>query len=1343
MFIASISRQLVVGIALTIPLFSVPATAQQRLQLLRNGGFEEDELTLRGEPASSCGGYGNDQWYSMQDRFPDIWTWPGVYVPGVYSAGAQDEWPREEVALDDSQPRNGKYSLRIQGKRTRVQQSLAWHRLVDVYADVSGSNWRLTEHTDKLLIEDGLFADLTLGGWVRTSAIPEDARGTVTLALGRIGKGVFEMPKGSTDWTNFQVTLAAADQAKGVKKGAPGKALTVTLTYSSPSGTGQVWFDDLSLSLVERAGPNLMPNASFERAADGSRASPAGGRGAKASGARPLAADTPYPEGWSAPMKWLYLPPPTYYVWNNWQHFYSPCRGAPRVDRLVARGGSQSLRLDLLPGDEYALESSAITLNQTEARPIELIAWVRADRLRHLDFMLIDQDGRRAPTNPTLTYWCGQLSGTYDWVAVRRIFQGFEPIKSCRLRIGGRGFNGSTKADIGHWHAYNQVSTVWIDDLALREVSSTADELTRRGVKPPPPEAPKRAVRLASLELGERLFGENELTTRVQNDTGASASAAVEATLVTPSGKAQKARRGRTIKVGAGETAMATVPYSLTELSPSWRELGQLRVSLILNGDIAATETYRYGTWPVIANVRPSKAAVDETENPILVAINLGLARKTLAKVKSLSLRVVDRRTGKTALKTKIKDVPAAVASARITPEEKDRFYFYMPRVGLLDHRNLLLTELDISKLPTRPWDDPESDWVIRVSAGRVFTADSHPFARLTEFSETLEPVREVTVDPVGHFLRVNGKPFFIMAHSHANGAANGRAPKSRSVSFAPERAKVNAMNGLFRWAGLDDTAKAWEANLYVPMLMAIAPKADKVEESLEQLGEGKFTMAANMHHKPKPSTVAEVNANPGGLGIFVSMSEAIVADTPDLRAQAKFADALRKKLKRPLGIMDNHSQFYPWNAEEGGILDHLDLLFLEREEGSLFRPELSTRDWMKRSKTWMICDLPQTYENVPHARARYQALKNTLHGARGWFGIQGCADPSLYRLLGGELRHIFTYLSANEGGPEVMAPEGVTAKTWRKGKRVLVIAEQHNPVPRGNWEWQIGIGGRTSPAHTGASRHLVTPVKEGYAIHGYNDDVYREVADGDSVRQEVFIDPEKAPQGIFVIVPGNNDFSHIAYWGEFDWNDFHEKRVDVFLAGECYSMAAYGINWSRSKDPVFLKYQAARRFPASCFVRMGDLPKGGEWATLSVPLDKLGLAGRVVDGLLYMTSGSGVAWWGKSTLVRKDGRREVMIDGRIGRDSELFEAATVRLAGASQGRVRVVGENRFLRMADGAWTDDLKGEDLYDNFGNGWLGDGITYRSPVDTVPEALELSYTYDNSPRCVRVYEVLPEE
>ena len=366
-------------------------------------------------------------------------------------------------------------------------------------------------------------------------------------------------------------------------------------------------------------------------------------------------------------------------------------------------------------------------------------------------------------------------------------------------------------------------------------------------------------------------------------------------------------------------------------------------------------------------------------------------------------------------------------------------------------------------------------------------------------------------------------------------------------------------------------------------MLMFNAPGASNLATRLQELAAGKVTTWKAGGGGEAPCMLADLNNHPAALGFFVCMSEGIISDSPDLRAQEQFADALKKVATRPIGAMDNHSQFYPWN-DEGGYLDHIDMLFMEREEGNLWRPELSVREWMKRKKEWMLCDLPQTYENVPHERERWQALKNTMNGARGWFGIQGCADPSLYRGLGGELRYMFRYLSANEGDMAVQAPVGVNVKSWKKGDRVMVMAEQHNPVPRGQWEWKSGIGGRESPAHTGASRHLVTPVKEGYAIHGYNDDIYREVAAGDSIKQEVYVDTDKKPQAIFMIVPGNNDFNHIAYWGNFDWNDFHAKKADVSWpasATRWLRMASTGPAAPTIRSSWSISSSAASRLPA------------------------------------------------------------------------------------------------------------------------------------------------------------------
>ncbi|NQU12436.1 hypothetical protein HQ590_16695, partial [bacterium] len=423
------------------------------LQILRNGGFEEDELTYRAEPASSCGGEQNDQWFNQQDKFPDVWIWPGQCAPGRGTTGS--EWPRAEVTLDSAAPRTGVHALRLQGKTVRIEQNIPWNSIGDLYADLS----RYNDHTKDFVVEPQLFPDVVLDGWFKCQDVPADGAATVTLDVGGLIQTNLAVARGTADWAAFEVRIPAAALNQKAAKGQPGKLVKVALAYASPSGTGQVWFDDLRVTVADRAEPNLLPDPSFEREADSVKAPAATGPGAALTAAPRLPEAVPYPAGWSKPLKWLYLPQPTYYIWNSWQHFFTPGRGHPRLDRLVSRTGQSSLRLELLPGDEYALDSPVITLNQPAVRPIEVTAWVRGDRVRHFDLILLDDQGRRVPANTTLTFWGGQTGGTYDWVALRKVFQGFGPLKSCRLRIAGRGFNAQARADIGVYHAYNQVST--------------------------------------------------------------------------------------------------------------------------------------------------------------------------------------------------------------------------------------------------------------------------------------------------------------------------------------------------------------------------------------------------------------------------------------------------------------------------------------------------------------------------------------------------------------------------------------------------------------------------------------------------------------------------------------------------------------------------------------------------------------------------------------------------------------------------------------------------------------------------------------------------------------------
>ena len=261
---------------------AVAAYGAGPLPILRNGGFEEDEMSFRGEPASSCGGASNDQWFDMQDRFPEIWIWPGKCAPNGYGMASQSEWPLDDVMMDPTAPHSGKFALRLKGKAVSINQTMHWNSLTDIYGDVAKG----ADHTASFLVRDGLCKDLVLEGWVKCQDVPANASGSVSIALSGAATPVFNVPKGTVEWTKFQIALPATEQVKALKQTNPGGTLAVTLNYASPDGTGQVWFDDFSLTVAERTEPNLLPDPSFEKVGDGAKAPPGTGRGSNASGAK-------------------------------------------------------------------------------------------------------------------------------------------------------------------------------------------------------------------------------------------------------------------------------------------------------------------------------------------------------------------------------------------------------------------------------------------------------------------------------------------------------------------------------------------------------------------------------------------------------------------------------------------------------------------------------------------------------------------------------------------------------------------------------------------------------------------------------------------------------------------------------------------------------------------------------------------------------------------------------------------------------------------------------------------------------------------------------------------------
>ena len=214
-------------------------------------------------------------------------------------------------------------------------------------------------------------------------------------------------------------------------------------------------------------------------------------------------------------------------IWTDWHHFHQPNRGAVGVDTLVTTSGRYALRFDVMPGDEKMVESPEIVLNQDVARLVEVGAMVRADRIKLIDLRAVNEDGVDLPCARPMhpEYSSGGTAlygnGTFGWRYVRKIFapRFDRPLKSVRVRLCARGFNGFTPDDGGTRAYCLQSGTVWWDDVRVVERESTAEQLAARGVQiPVPPLAEARPPMPCAREIdfGERLVGPDAVRMRVE-----------------------------------------------------------------------------------------------------------------------------------------------------------------------------------------------------------------------------------------------------------------------------------------------------------------------------------------------------------------------------------------------------------------------------------------------------------------------------------------------------------------------------------------------------------------------------------------------------------------------------------------------------------------------------------------------------------------------------------------------------------------------------------------------------------------------------------------------------------
>lgn len=1301
-----------IGLTMLLPAYSA--------NILRDGAFEEDFICYRYQREASCGSEHNDHFFNKQDLFPDFWTYDKLWWGWATQALSTEEYPNTKICRDDKIKHAGKYSLKIQDAGNVSHTEVHYYQLYD--PNVNGAYVAPEKKLASFSNRNGLFRELKISGFCRTENAPSSAVCRVRVVVAGHTEASINFSSGTHDWERVETIIPAKADVTPTN-------MTVYVEYNGVGGTA--WFDDIVVDEQEPTEPNLLENAGFEKVTN------------------------EYPNGWGLQKKFTWMGYYTYYVWNNWWHFYSINRGTVSSSSAILHSGNRSLKFTVLPGDEMCVDGPEIKINQTEPSPIEVGMWVKADKAKRYDFKLIDENGNYLYENNFLTRGIDVPCGTYDWFYMRKHFQGDHPVKSIKLRIGARGFNGKVINDVGYTPEENQVSTIWVDDVKITEKGSTPDALKVRGVNVPsnenPPDAarPTDAVRLANVDFGERLFGKNIFSCEIKNTSQKAVKAKLEV-FVLESKEKPKPNSSGEITINAGESRQVKVPYNISVLTLNWKVQNKMIVMLEVDDKPAKTEQFVFSTWPVEMCVLINKTYLVETENPAVTSINLGIADETLKEVAKISLDVINRGTNKKVLTASIDNVQDRLKNIKIPSASVDKYHWYLPMAGQLSLQNLILYELDVSSLPVRPYSEPERDYVLSVTAldkdGKaICSSKSDPFCITKDYQETLEPARTVDIDEKGHFLIVNGKPFFPLGMSHIS--ANPYGGKTRQQSWGADRlTKMYGFNNGARWPSFPNATKQWQAdNVYHAKANTGGPHGLHIAEgdidtALKKADEG-FIMAQSMDEKENYVKADVLNNHPSILtyGVMIAEGSPMFSHSDGYFVKlAEYVKKVKKITNRPISVMGSASVNWPFDVfPEIG-----DVIFSENEPAGPLRMPVAVKDKTDKKKKYVLGYLPQQYEYLPWERERFQTYENIIRGCRAWWGIQGIGDPSLYRGLNAELRYLMeNALSSNEDPPQVKIEPEISYIVKKKGNKTTIISTNCAPVNGGRWQWvSKAFSGKLS--HRGTSAHPYTPAKGGYYIHSSQDGKQMLIKDGDKLVQYVYIDPDAKPDCIMVAVPTNENWNNILYWGDFNHEKFKQEKIDEFWAGELYFFNSYNINCSWGGTPERKKELWDRfRFPKTAFKKMGNLPSAGDWVKLEIDLAKdVSAVNKIVNGIAFISHGAECLW--DYTAITRGKQDIILIDDANGIEKEKLKNVTIEVPNIKDGtKVKVLFESRSLTVKDGKFTDDYSGVVDYDFFWEGWAGDGLTYGMSAkrELFPDFLALGYCYNNGPVGVHIYEI----
>jgi hypothetical protein len=707
------------------PRFTVPALRRSSPNLLQNPSFEHDwQQRAFGKQRRFLLLTHSDLGMGEADGYIDHWSLRNA-PPLIWDG---------EVA------RTGSRSIRLEKgrgveQRVRFAGEQHWRGGGAYYSEFLAMDKSLAEALPRRW--------LVAGAWVKTRDLPAGVEPQLTLTVHR---GVRAGPdygapgpptyaglsvtfgSGTHDWEYKEVRVEA-----GRDGGTPYWGNVILITGGD---RGAAWYDDVTLREEVEPTPNLLTNAGFE-ATD--RAG--------------------WPESWGKAELWTWWRNP-YYLFTGWSHSRdTDIRGGASLDPLLAYSGSHSLRLTVYPGDNLAVGSAPIQLSQDRARPLEVRAMVRGDRLRGMEIMAQDETGQWLPQGDFLgedvennadVYNMGTTgAGTYDWLAVRKYFSPRKPVKSIRLFLCARGFDGVIVER-------NEVGSVWFDDVQLFEHGGSR----AAAPKQPAPAQARLPFRLLDVDPGDRLWGNNRVQARIDLPDNAAAqnveNASLDAQLIDPAGTSRTLPGKIAVVKQPGENApgvaVASVDYRLEKLCKTWTEQYKLVLRFKAAGATVAS-TFPFGTPSRILTAGTSAFYAYPNES-VSVYANLRVARDSFSELARCEVAGTVGGAPK-----KLLDLSdfGSLLRPQLAPNYIDTSRLVHAQVGVAGGAK------------PHPWDEPVRDCAVSV---RLF-AKGDPSKPLAE-SETLrfgfmqrvpqaqypQVIRKTEVDSRGYIL-MNGEPFF------------------------------------------------------------------------------------------------------------------------------------------------------------------------------------------------------------------------------------------------------------------------------------------------------------------------------------------------------------------------------------------------------------------------------------------------------------------------------------------------------------------------------------------------------------------------------------------------------